>query len=208
MPTSPSSSPPTLVAIAIARPPPLSLSPLPCCPRPLRHAPLSSPSASPSPSPLCRTPPQSPSSSPSLLSPLPSLLSLACHPRRHRHRSLRRPPPFSPSPSPSTPPFVTRPPSASHLMLIVVSSLSPLPLPPSPWPSSLLVACRSRRTCHRQRPLCDRARSPCSAMMPPAMRRVLTKDIRRLRGWLSPRRCALPPALSTLGTTINARRCA
>jgi hypothetical protein len=66
---------------------------LPCCPHPIRRAPLSSPSASSSPSPLCRTPPQSPSPSPSLLSPSPSLLSLARHPCHHRHRSLRRPPP-------------------------------------------------------------------------------------------------------------------
>ncbi len=93
-------------------------------------------------------------------------------------------------------------------MLIVISSPSLLPLPPSPWPSSLLVAYHSRRTCHRPRHRCDRGRSPCSAMPPPAMRRVLTKDIRRLGGWLLPRRRASPPALSTLGTTINARRCA
>ena len=58
-----------------------------------RAAPLSSPSASPSPLPLCRTP-QPPSPSPSLLSPSHSLLSLARHPRRHRHRSLCRPPPW------------------------------------------------------------------------------------------------------------------
>jgi hypothetical protein len=159
-----------------------------------------------------------------LLSPSPSLLSLARHPCRHRHRSLFRPPPSRRRRrrrrrSPATLfaitiaiffavavtldiPFVTRPPPTSHLMLIVVSS------PPLPWPSSLLVACRSRRTRHRPRHRCDRGRSPCSAMLPPAMRRVLTKDIRRLGGWLSPRRRASPPALSTLGTTINARRCA
>jgi hypothetical protein len=67
-----------------------------------------------------------------------------------------------------------------------------LPSPPSP---------------DRPRHRCDRGRSPCSAMPLPAMRRVLTKDIQRLGGWLSPCRRASPPALSTLGTTINARRC-
>jgi hypothetical protein len=92
-------------------------------------------------------------------------------------------------------------------MLFVVSSPSPLPSPPSSWRSLLLVACHSRRNCHRPRHRCDRGRSPSSAMLPPAMRRVLTKDIRRLGGWLSPRRRASPLALSTLGTTINARRC-
>jgi hypothetical protein len=83
-------------------------------------------------------------------------------------------------------------------MLIVVSS------PPLPWPSSLHVACHSRCTRHRPHHRCDRGRSPCSVKLPPAMQRVLTKDIQRLGGWLSPRRRASPPALSTLGATINA----
>jgi hypothetical protein len=80
-------------------------------------------------------------------------------------------------------------------------------LPPSPWPSLLLVACHSRRTCHRPRRRCDRGRSPCTVMPPPAKRRVIMKDRRRLGGWLSPCRRASPPALSTLGNAINTRRC-
>ena len=80
----------------------------------------------------------------------------------------------------TSPPFVTRPPPTYH-----------------------------GRTRHHPRHQCDRGRSPCSAMPPPAKRRVLTKDRRRLGGWLSPRRCcASPPALSAPGTAMNARRCA
>jgi hypothetical protein len=122
-------------------------------------------------------PPSSPltslSSSPATIAPSP-LPSLARHPFCHHHSHLyphRRHPRL---PLLSRAPF---PPPTSHLMLIVVSLLSPLPLPPSLWPSSLLVACHSRRTHHRPRHRCDRGRLPCSAMPPPAMRQVLTKDI-------------------------------
>ena len=109
--------------------------------------------------------------------PLPSLLLLACHPRRHRHRSLCRPTPsrrrrYRRRRLPATlfaitiaifvavavtldSPLCHTPPPTSHLMLIVVSLPSQLPLPPSPWPSSLLVACHSRRTRHRPRHRCD-----------------------------------------------------
>ena len=51
---------------------------------------------------------------------------------------------------------------------------SPLPLPPSSWPSLLLVACHSRCPCHRPCCRCDRGRSLCILMLPPAKQQVLT----------------------------------
>ena len=119
--------------------------------------------------------------------PSPLLLLLARHPRCHCHHSLCRPPPSRRRRrrrSPATLFAITI--VIFDLLLIVVSMPSPLPLPPSPWPSSLLVACDSRCTHHRPRHRCDRGRSPCSAMPPPAMWRVLTEDRRRLGGWFNP----------------------